>query len=174
MTESRKVNIRLVICLHSKRAKTLGLDGNFDLADGIDFLELKKENGQRWGEFETGGNVIRLALPGPFTGGVTKGADAGVTNGVNAGVDTGVKKGVNIQHPENTVRTPEKTVFGNVYTPEKYQAEIPYFIDTESEIVRMFNAGNSVTSIGQKIFGTKSGPNNLKVKMILNQNGIRI
>ncbi|QTA83884.1 p-loop domain-containing protein [Desulfonema limicola] len=66
LTESRKVNIRLTLCLHSRRAKFLGLDGAMDLAEGINWLNLKHENGKRWGELETDRGNVSYSLPGPY------------------------------------------------------------------------------------------------------------
>jgi hypothetical protein len=68
LTESRKVNIRLTVCVHSRRAQFLGLKGGYDLVEGITFLTLKNDRGNRYGELETDEGIIRVTLPGPFLG----------------------------------------------------------------------------------------------------------
>ena len=49
-TESRKIGIRLVFCVHSNRAEIIGLKGNYDLADGMLFVSLFNDNGNRYAE----------------------------------------------------------------------------------------------------------------------------
>ena len=79
LTEFRKANIRLTLCLHSRRSKFLGLDGAMDLTDGVSFVALKKEGGRRWAELESDEGPVRLSLPGPFHG---AGAGAGTSDDI--------------------------------------------------------------------------------------------
>jgi hypothetical protein len=71
LTESRKVGIRIVFCVHSDRAEILGLKGSYDLADGMTKIALHNDNGNRFAEIA--GQTY--ALPGAYpqqTGMITR------------------------------------------------------------------------------------------------------
>jgi len=68
LTEFRKVNMKLVFCCHSRRAKYLNLKGGYDLTDGIIFVDLHNSDGNRYAEITKNGTTEqkKYSLPGPY------------------------------------------------------------------------------------------------------------
>jgi hypothetical protein len=53
LTESRKAALRVYVGSHSRRVKSLGVDGKGDLLDGVAFILLRNDGHRRWAEIET-------------------------------------------------------------------------------------------------------------------------
>lgn len=70
LTESRKAALRVYVGSHSRRVKSLGVDGKGDLLDGVAFVLLRNDGIRRWAEIETydGENRHRIEaiLPGEY------------------------------------------------------------------------------------------------------------
>jgi hypothetical protein len=90
LTEFRKVGMKLIFCCHSRRAKYLNLQGGYDLTDGIVFVDLKNQNGNRSAEITRNGvtDQTKYALPLPCHGHVTSCHDNDLNgHGVTGGHD---------------------------------------------------------------------------------------
>lgn len=171
LTEFRKVGMRLTLCLHSRRAKFLGLHGAMDLAEGIDWLTLKNETGQRWGELETDGGNIQLALPGPYRGGCgshTPGHGHAVTP------ETSLNTGFNRPHtPHDPLNThdhmtldfdPEAGAYAQYDEPQPRRF---YESKRDKTINEMADSGESYNTIARKIWGFSNGKKTAIIKKIL-------
>jgi len=161
LTESRKVGIRFVFCVHSKRAKFLGLSGGYDLTDGMLFISLKNENGARYAEIENDAGVNILTLPGAYHGNHSSQQTRPESvftadKGESEGRDTRAERDTR----EHLTRL--------VYDPD--MAEQPVhrcrFFESKAEkrAVEMSEAGQSLSKIATEIFGAKSGQRVKQVK----------
>jgi hypothetical protein len=70
LTESRKAALKVYVGSHSRRVKSLGVDRRGDLLDGVAFMLLRNDNGQRWAEIETNDGEqphrTTVTLPGEY------------------------------------------------------------------------------------------------------------
>jgi hypothetical protein len=63
LTESRKATISCFVATHSDRAKPLGLEGEYDLADGFAFVRLSIVQGERKATIDFGEGPMPATLP---------------------------------------------------------------------------------------------------------------
>lgn len=166
LTECRKINFRIIACMHSRRAKILGLEGSFDLAEGLRFLELKIDNaGHRWGELEDPrtGEKNKLTLPGPYIHtGTSQRHGRGNThktsgNGFSRRHDTAAYL------PLGTGQTPvviESEPLSRVYESRD-----------EKRIVEMWRDGASMNQIAREVWGSSNGRRTAQIKGVLGNYG---
>lgn len=163
LTEFRKVNMRLVICLHSKRAKFMNLKGGMDLLEGVDFCILRNDQGNRYAELERSGKneTEYFSLPGAY---IPTGRHHEPSKGCNQG---GVNQGCNGQnggvHGDNytSTRSTQATPKGNIdHIPEE-----------DFKILDLWKSGFSLSKISKKIFNSKGGFQVQKIKQTLKKYG---
>ena len=162
MTESRKVGIRFVFCVHSKRAKFLGLSGGYDLADGMLFISLKNENGARYAEIEHDNGVKVLSLPGAYHGVHS----SHQTRPERHDFRTDKGESVRGDTRDNGVTSENLTRLKYDPTMKEHTGKPIRFFESRSEktAVEMSEAGQSLSKIATEIFGAKSGQRVKQVK----------
>jgi hypothetical protein len=167
-TEFRKAEIKFVACVHSITAKFLNLKGGYDMMEGAVIVQLKKDSSGRYaiqlqkeksGAISaiknTDGTEKRYRLPGAYTA-------------KNAG-------GTPVSVPPVTTDTIDTiTNFGVAGGVAGGGADTGNNAQNKAEIVRLFNAGESISRIGETVFKTKSGRNNEKVRDVLRNHGIEL
>lgn len=176
LTEFRKAHMSLVLCLHSRRAKFLNLQGAFDLAEGVDYCNLKKVRQERWAELELAGNdeIIYAALPGPYGGSGRRGpgqTHRHRTQGNTA--DTGRTQGHRHGQTHRPGRAQRPMSIGlsgpdTSQTRERTQDTPP----THRIIIEMWRAGKSFNQIAKEIFGSRGGRQTKEIKAILANYGL--
>jgi len=159
LTESRKVGIRFVFCVHSKRAKFLGLSGGYDLADGMLFVSLKNENGARYAEIEHDAGVKVLTLPGAYHSSHQTRPERH---------DFRTDKGESVRGATRADRVSRENLTRLEHDPDmkEYTGKPIRFFESKAEktAIEMSESGQSLSKIATEIFGAKSGARVKQVK----------
>lgn len=164
LTEFRKVRMKFVLCLHSRRSKFLGLKGSMDLAEGIIFCTLKKQGRDRWAEVELeDGQTVKCSLPGPYHGG---GPGPG-TRGTRPTHGTQGTRG-----PGFYAETPDSDEPCTVSEVYSIPMDTVDGDDKEREIVRRYRLGETLSQIAEAVFGSRGGRQYQLIKAVLSERGI--
>ncbi len=175
LTECRKVNIRVVACTHSKSARTVGLQGSYDLAEGIVWVRLRRDlrTGKHYADVEAYGEKFEVAmpyLPGP-SGGQT------VVNRTSHPSESPVYDAgtPDMARYDTTITTPP----GIGYDPDagEYIHEPPprrriFESRNEKQVVDDFENGASLSALAKRFFRYSNGVTVGKVKAILEKHNL--
>jgi hypothetical protein len=165
LTEFRKISMRVVLCLHSRRAKFVDLKGSMDLLTGVDLVQLHydRHTGERYAEVELSGKDEPqfFSLPGPYMG-----------------TRTHNKSGVHGGHTAESTRytKDEKPIFYRAidYVRDQVHGKTGTGTGTRQnidpvhdKIISMYDQGASLNEIARTVYGNTGGKQNKKIKRVL-------